>query len=494
MLPAPGNLTKPQSPSPPQQHPVSNNDGQLNDEVELLFDGRPGEATENSSLIDTMRSKLAYFSARCLEAYDWVSKKWSELTSHASADHQLVSISKPRNFQHRALPSELAQGLQNLESEKKQATAQDSFIHSDDMPTVLDSTEKNADEQAFDQYARLHKLDRGEGGSSSASQNFNDAAARHATQFLKLVEQRKSVAESQKETEFWLSSADQEKLAIANELLAQQDDKASKLIAQSAGKMGQIQRNSSQQYLSFMAWREWRDDTSQNPSYDQFSIPAAVAYAQELLISYAGKDHGKIPEMKALLQDASQLIGSEQMYATLAENIKLLNLLDEIKAPELHAAAPANSPQIPVAPSSSQAFEHSSIPAILEVSAPRSSLTESSPPAPPAPRLRSQQTATSPATVRVPALNTFDSDIQSVAYARLNQFFDDYIGLIDRGNVQIDRTDIFLPAMAAAANDFLEQATAAPDTVSDKRMFGAASFLINTYLQYQAEIRASGAS
>jgi hypothetical protein len=91
-------------------------------------------------------------------------------------------------------------------------------------------------------------------------------------------------------------------------------------------------------------------------------------------------------------------------------------------------------------------------------------------------------------------LDTFTPDIQALAYARLNQFFANYVKLIDQGNVQIDRTDIYLPAMAAAANDFLEKARAAPDKVSDPRMFGAASFLINTYLRHQAEIRASGSS
>ena len=390
-----------------------------------------------------MRAKLSHFSARCREAYDWVSKKWSELTSGSSAERQMVSISKPRNFQHRSLPSELAQGLQNLESEKKQATAQTAFIQSADKPPVLANIEKDADEQAFDQYARLQKLDGGESGFSSAPQNFNDAAARHATKFVQQVQQRKDAADSQKESEFWLSSPDQEKLAIATELLAQQDDKTSKLIAESAAQLGPIQKNSSQQYLSFMAWREWRNDTSQTPSHTPFSIPAAVAYANELLTSYAGKEVAKSPEVQALLRDATELIAREQLYTELAENIEILNsifnTLDEIKAPESHPTPPAppaprlgaqQTPPVPPAPRLGD---------------------QQTPPAPPAPRQRTEQTATSATTDRVPALDTFPHDIQALAHTRLDQFFADYVKLIDQGNVQIDRTDSFLPAMAAAA-------------------------------------------
>ena len=408
-----------------------------------------------------------------------MSKKWSELTSGSSAERQIGTISKPRNPKRLALPPDSASKLQKLdserqklESEKKQATTQATFIQSSDKPPVLANIEKSADEQAFDQYARLQKLDGGESGFSSAPQNFNDAAARHAKEYVEQVQQRKDTADSQEDAEFWLSSPDQEKLAIATKLLAQQDDKPSKLIAESAAQLGPIQKNSSQQYLSFMAWREWRNDTSQTPSHTPFSIPAAVAYANELLTSYAGKEVAKSPEVQALLRDATELIAREQLYTELAENIEILdsifNSLDEIKAPESHPTPPA-----PPAPRLG---------------------TQQTPPAPPAPRQLTEQTATSATTDRVPALDTFPRDIQAVAYTRLSQFFADYVKLIDQGNVQIDRTDIYLPAMAAAANDFLEKASAAPAELSDLRMFGAASFLINTYLRHQAEIRASGSS
>ncbi|MEY3695127.1 MAG: hypothetical protein RL083_952, partial [Pseudomonadota bacterium] len=129
--------------------------------------------------------------------------------------------------------------------------------------------------------------------------------------FIGQVEKRKATAE-QKQAEFWLSSADQEKFEGAKLLLAQQDDQASKKLAEAASQLGQVHKNSSHHYLSFMTWREWRNDMSQKPNDTEFSIDAALAYATQLMEDFAGKDVAAGSQMKALLNEAADPINKKQ--------------------------------------------------------------------------------------------------------------------------------------------------------------------------------------
>jgi len=283
-----------------------------------------------------MREVLANFSARCREASEWVQHKWAALSQGSGVDFDIGVISKPRNFQRRQLPDDLLQELRLIDAEKRKASAEVAFIESRDEKPLEALADKDMDEQAFENYTKLCRHEGKKLGTISCPHNFNDAAVRYAKVFIGQVEKRKATAE-QKQAEFWLSSADQEKFEGAKLLLAQQDDQASKKLAEAASQLGQVQKNSSSHYLSFMAWREWRNDMSQKPNDTEFRIDAALAYATQLMEDYAGKDVAAGSQMKALLNDAAELINKKQFYADLYDNLlmieKISSLVAEIRAP-----------------------------------------------------------------------------------------------------------------------------------------------------------------
>jgi hypothetical protein len=385
-------------------------------------------------------------------------------------------ISKPRNFQRRQLPDDLLQGLLSIDAEKRKASAEVAFIESRDEIPLEALADKDMDEQAFENYTKLCRHEGKQLGTISCPHNFNDAAVRYAKVFIGQVEKRKATAE-QKQAEFWLSSADQEKFEGAKLLLAQQDDLASKKLAEAASQLGQVQKNSSSHYLSFMAWREWRNDMSQKPNDTEFSIDAALAYATQLMEDYAGKDVAAGSQMKALLNDAAELINKKQFYADLYDNLLMLetmgSLIAEIRAPEPDLLETAEI-KIP----------HSIIPT------PTPTQASTSTPAPPPPRDRTRQPVTYSTLYSIPELSTFDPDVQSIGYAKLNQFFSDYGALVDKGTITIDPSDTFFALTAATAADFLNKASASPEGV-ESTMFAAANFLISEYRKYHAKQRSA---
>jgi hypothetical protein len=87
-------------------------------------------------------------------------------------------------------------------------------------------------------------------------------------------------------------------------------------------------------------------------------------------------------------------------------------------------------------------------------------------------------------------LSTFDPDVQSIGYAKLNQFFSDYGALVDKGTITIDPSDTFFALTAATAADFLNKASASPEGV-ESTMFAAANFLISEYRKYHAKQRSA---
>ena len=451
-----------------------------------LFDSRPGGDTRERSVFDRMREVLANFSARCREASGWVQQKWAALSQGSGVDFDIGVISKPRNFQRRQLPDDLLQELRLIDAEKRKASAEVAFIESRDEKPLEALADKDMDEQAFENYTKLCRHEGKQLGTISCPHNFNDAAVRYAKVFIGQVEKRKATAE-QKKAEFWLSSADQEKFEGAKLLLAQQDDQASKKLAEAASQLGQVQKNSSSHYLSFMAWREWRNDMSQKPNDTEFSIDAALAYATQLMEDYAGKDVAAGSQMKALLNDAAELINKKQFYADLYDNLLMLekmgSLIAEIRAPEPDLLETAEI-KIP----------HSIIPAPTPTSTQASTQASTSTPAAtptlPPPRDRTRQPVTYSTLYNIPELSTFDPDVQSIGYAKLNQFFSDYGALVDKGTITIDPSDTFFALTAATAADFLNKASASPEGV-ESTMFAAANFLISEYRKYHAKQRSA---
>ena len=445
-----------------------------------LFDSRPGGDTRERSVFDRMREVLANFSARCREASEWVQQKWAVLSQGSGVDFDIGVISKPRNFQRRQLPDDLLQELRLIDAEKRKASAEVAFIESRDEKPLEALADKDMDEQAFENYTKLCRHEGKKLGTISCPHNFNDAAVRYAKVFIGQVEKRKATAE-QKQAEFWLSSADQEKFEGAKLLLAQQDDQASKKLAEAASQLGQVQKNSSSHYLSFMAWREWRNDMSQKPNDTEFSIDAALAYATQLMEDYAGKDVAAGSQMKALLNDAAELINKKQFYADLYDNLLMLetmsSLIAEIRAPEPDLLETAEIK-----------ISHSIIPTPTQAST--STSTSTSTPAPPPPRDRTRQPVTYSTLYNIPELSTFDPDVQSIGYAKLNQFFSDYGALVDKGTITIDPSDTFFALTAATAADFLNKASASPEGV-ESTMFAAANFLISEYRKYHAKQRSA---
>lgn len=443
-----------------------------------LFDSRPGGDTRERSVFDRMREVLANFSARCREASEWVQHKWAALSQGSGVDFDIGVISKPRNFQRRQLPDDLLQELRLIDAEKRKASAEVAFIESRDEIPLEALADKDMDEQAFENYTKLCRHEGKQLGTISCPHNFNDAAVRYAKVFIGQVEKRKATAE-QKQAEFWLSSADQEKFEGAKLLLAQQDDQASKKLAEAASQLGQVQKNSSSHYLSFMVWREWRNDMSQKPNDTEFSIDAALAYATQLMEDYAGKDVAAGSQMKALLNDAAELINKKQFYADLYDNLLMLetmgSLIAEIRAPEPDLLETAEI-KIP----------HSIIPTPTQAS----TSTSTSTPAPPPPRDRTRQPVTYSTLYNIPELSTFDPDVQSIGYAKLNQFFSDYGALVDKGTITIDPSDTFFALTAATAADFLNKASASPEGV-ESTMFAAANFLVSEYRKYHAKYRSA---
>ena len=426
-----------------------------------LFDSRPGGDTREKSVFDRMRETLAHFSERCREASEWLQQKWAGLSHGTGIELHIGQISMPRSFKQRELPNEILHELRLIDAEKRKASAEVAFIQSLDLIPKEVPSDKDVDEQAFETYTKLCRQEGKQLGTISCPHNFNDAAVRYAKVFIGQVEKRKATAE-QTQAEFWLSSADQEKFEGAKLLLAQQDDPESKKLAEAASQLGQVQKNSSHHYLSFMAWREWRNDMSKKPTYEQFSIDAALAYASELQRDYAGKDIAADSQVKALLSDAAALFANKDLHTELYNSLLMLEQIwDSI------ADLRASEPDFKAAPDS---------------------VSTTSLPAPPPPRSRTQHAPTLATLYKIPDLSTFDPEVQAIGYARLNQFFDDYNASLDKGNVRIDRKDIFFTPTVAAAVDFLDKSNGSPEGV-DWQMFAAANFLVSEYRLHQEEIR-----
>ena len=429
-------------------------------ETSELFDAGPGRSVGQKTAADWLREKVAQFSARCREASDWIQRKLASLTNGTGTDLHIGAISTPRNFQRHALPAKLLQGLHRIDTEKKQAVATADFIESVDIPFNIPVSQQGEDELAFDAYAKLCKQDDKPLGAIPCPQNFNDAAVRYAKAFLGQVAQRKQTAEKT-HAEFWLSSTDQEKFEGAKNLLAQQFDKESKQLAEAANKLGKIHKNSSHQCLSFMAWRDWRKEPSKQPAYENFSIEAALAYANELQSQYKNQYLATNHHLQALLSDATLLITQKDHYLDLYALLQLEKISDDVAKLTTSASNATN--------------------------APTGSLVS---PAPPPPPNRTKNTVTHATLHKIPDLSTFETDIQTISYARLNRFFDEYSQQIYKGLVKVDRSDPLFTAMASAAVEFLNKADAAPETV-DWQMYAAANFVINEYRLHQDDMRKS---
>ncbi|MFM7657956.1 MAG: hypothetical protein ACKO5Z_05145 [Burkholderiaceae bacterium] len=450
----------------------------LRDSYSGFFDDRPDDSDIDGALhhkpsmlkqIGTwFRDVGAQFTAFFVGLGEGIASAWTAVKrafgSEDQAQQAVRHIQQPITAEERAVlqPREqlanLTQpGLHRIDTEKKQAVATADFIESVDIPFNIPVSQQGEDELAFDAYATLCKQDGKPLGAIPCPQNFNDAAVRYAKAFLGQVAQRKQTAEKT-HAEFWLSSTDQEKFEGAKNLLAQQFDKESKQLAEAANKLGKIHKNSSHQCLSFMAWRDWRKEPSKQPAYENFSIEAALAYANELQSQYKNQYLATNHHLQALLSDATLLITQKDHYLDLYAFLQLEKISDDIAKLTTSASNATN--------------------------APTDSLVS---PAPPPPPNRTKNTVTHATLHKIPDLSTFETEIQTMSYARLNQFFDEYSQQIDKGLVKVDRNDPLFTAMASAAVEFLNKADAAPETV-DWQMYAAANFVINEYRLHQDDM------
>jgi hypothetical protein len=338
----------------------------------------------------------------------------------------------------------------------------------------------DADESAFDAYMSLCKKDDYEPGSMVCPQNFKDAAVRHATSLLKLVEQRREQA-LRNGQEFWLPTEDQERHKAAAGLLALQKESNLKKAGEQALQLEPIQTHSSQQITSFMTWRDAKNDLPKLSADPAFSLDAALAYAGQLLSEHAGKAQATQDPLKTMLQDAMQLIAEFDKYkkniSIQEDAADILSQLNELKEPSMFPVLATGKPPPPPPPRIRKV-------GIVPGQSP-SGGSDLRPPAPPASRIPTNKPLTLARANKVPELSTFDTDYQVEAYSLLNKFLREYEDQQSQGDIKFERNSVYFSAhVVAAAADFLERVAGGAEgnvKPTDMRNSAAATYLVMSY-------------
>lgn len=289
----------------PQQPPAEPLAGAEQGDIADLFDPVPNDANASASAPSALAT-LRYAFARIGEEFAAAAARVRSLFSEKSAP--LISISKPRARTIKPkLPPELEQANQQARDKLREnlaasVTSGSLFRHA---AATMPSHPKR---EAFDAYARLCKQDGKHPGEVSIPHNFDKAAAAYASDFADRVLKSK-LAQGR---DLHLSSEVQIRLPIAIAVLQQQK---SNPLAQSKAKaldeIGPVPVSSVQQATSFMAWRAWKQDPDNFPSDSDFCIDAAVRHASELLAQFAGQPQARLNEVKAILNDATELIAQQ---------------------------------------------------------------------------------------------------------------------------------------------------------------------------------------
>ncbi len=478
----PPNLSRPHSP-PISQAPLPDDEG--NEAIELFrkddrFDDRPQDPVKSPGLLDRFRDWMAsaFESAavRVREALGF--NKVPSIRDGAAFD--AVKVSAPFNVRQvprSEYPQEMQDGIAKLDAEKASEAAEASkqaFIQGADL--VPPAPVASPDEEDFRHYlSSWREQMRQKGGQPDkvlCPQNFVDGARRFASRLLDLEQQRRAAMEANNK-DYWLAPDDQERLEAAAALFLSDEDAATRTRANEVLEAGPVQPVSSNQALSFHAWRDWKRNPDKLPVREDFSFDAALAYAQLQIQTHASsallKDN---QELRALLGDATELIANQHLYDVRLEEAWLLASLDDLRA--------SDKPQ---------ASEQK--PASVKVS------TSPPPPAPsarPAPPARRERTEASSVTLSfaermgLPDLGSLTPEDRMMAEETFSKFVEAFRRNM-AGFKSDANADYLFPECVAVADDYAEKIIAAQgaklsDLQRDRLL--AALRLRELYAQYRS--------
>lgn len=263
------------------------------------------------------------------------------------------------------------------------------------------SGESENDRQSFETYVALSKADGKVPGKAWISSNFEQGTVAHAKAIITGVLGAKEKAEIEG-GEFYLSSGEQTRLEIAIGVLDQQKGNPEALhMATRARTVGTVPTSTSEQVTSFMAWREWKNSPDSGSVAGEFSIDAALAYANELLATHAGKPQATQAPLKDWLIDATELIANADKFRAKYENAK--TIADVLNSAKALADAPVSAGQtrspgsdLSDLPSGRGAPPPPPPPRVRVSSSPGMNAQNGLPPAPPPPLVQGIRADTSP--------------------------------------------------------------------------------------------------
>ncbi len=474
----------PQRPGDPARQPVSEDEAAAED-VASLFDARPADTHENRSWLE---AALEGLSKAFRDAATWVAHMFDRI---GAKDNPVFDVSHPFNVKKETLPEDFASKIADTERRLRAAEEKKAFVASDNLQVQAKATVPDPAREAFNAYMRVCKTDKAQSGSVDCPQNFREDAETHALEFLRQVNERKKTAQ-ESGGDFWLKTADQQKLKVAVQLLKQERNKELKLLCGDDLLKSPIPTYSNKQLKSFIAWMEWSQNAGSLPQDPDFSLDAAVAYAWDFHSQQAGQADATNPATKKQLSAAVELISKEDQYRrdyeaarSLAEVFKDLDGLRKppdrsvrLQATPATADAPAD-PELPPAPPPplprvAGRMHTASATPDATTSAPKVLL----------PRVKPAQTQLPAAWRNIPELSALDDELQVQASVLLNQFFQHYARQLDRQVPNFDAEPQYFSELAAvAAVDFLKRAELAdgPADPADFRSRAAATYIVREY-------------
>lgn len=362
-----------------------------------LFDARPEiHATSPVQHTDLITVVFRRIAAAFSDAATWIRQVFS---GSSRASPPLISITTPRSHSENREATDprspiAKQGAEHLHVRAKTTESLENNLpigdRLPDSPSKADEDRKassrhteatlpsDPDREAFDAYARLCKQDGKPPGEVLIPQNFDKAASAYASEFADRI-LGSSVVQGQ---DFHLGFEDQTRLPVAIAVLQQQNDNPlAKSKAKALVEIGPVPVSSAQQATSFMAWRAWKQDPDKFPSDADFSIDAAMRHASELLAQFAGKPQARLDEVKAILNDATELIVQQEAIQKRYNEQKLWREGEQLMS-KLLASVEAARPEPVATPAKPVVSSANPVPTAAPVD------LRPGPPPPPPPRVR----------------------------------------------------------------------------------------------------------
>lgn len=483
----PPNQPRPHSPSNPQGQlsQAKLPDGEGDEAIDIFrkddrFDDRPLDPEKSPGLLDRLRDWMASaFESAAMRVREALGmNKVPSIRDGAAFDD--IKVSAPFNVRQvprSEYPQEMQDGIAKLEADKAAEAAEASkqaFVQGADL--VPPAPVVSPDEEDFRHYlSSWREQMRQKGGQPDkvlCPQNFVDGARRFASSLLDLEQQRRAAMEANNK-DYWLAPDDQERLEAAAALFISDDNAPARNRAKEVLAAGPVQSVSSDQALSFHAWRDWKRNPDKLPVRENFSFEAAVAYAQLQIQTHAsGAQLKDNQELRALLGDATELIANQNLYEVRLDEAWLLASLEDLRASD----KPQASEQKPVS---------------VEASA---SPPPAAPPARPAPRARTERAEASLAKLSF-AERMGLPDLASLTPEDLMMAEETFINFVEAfrrdmtGFKSDAKADYLSPECVAVADDYAEKIIAAQDVkLSDAQRdrLLAALRLRELYAQYRS--------